>query len=139
VVEAFHVRPVLLRSDSRALSCTKYNLAIECLGEDLVEVTLVTGHAGAIGQAIRTGDTFAAARGYAMKLGTEIEQTRPFSRVLGARHLPVGAVNEGVCTIPEQAAFRNLSGVQFLSRHGLDGISPKGNHRIKLDRAAVVS
>src|SRR5207249_9147060 len=69
--------------------------------------------------------------------GAEIEEIRPFSRVLGGRRLPVGAVDKGVRAIPEQPTFRNLSGVQFLSHHGLDGIAPKRNHRTRLDLRRV--
>jgi hypothetical protein len=43
-------------------------------------------------------------------------------------HLPVGAVDEGIRAIPKQPTFRNVSGVQFLSHHGLDGITPDGHH-----------
>jgi hypothetical protein len=66
-------RPVLLRSDSRALSCTKYNLAIECLGKDLVEVTLVTGHAGAIGQGDSDRKHFRGRTRRRDEAGTEID------------------------------------------------------------------
>src|SRR5438309_6321563 len=68
VVEAFHVRPVLLGIDRSALSCTKCHLTIECLREDLVEITLVTGDSGAIGEAMRTGGTVAAGRAGSMKV-----------------------------------------------------------------------
>src|SRR5207245_9804180 len=69
--------------------------------------------------------------------GAEIEETWAFSRILGGRRLPVGVVDEGVRTIPKQPTFRNLSGVQFLSHHGFDGISPERNHRTKLGLRCV--
>gem|GEM_PF-4494334 len=50
VVEAFHVRPVLLGIDRPALGCARCHLTVECLRQDLVEVTLVTGDSGAIGE-----------------------------------------------------------------------------------------
>ena len=115
----------------------KCHLTVECLREDLVEITLVTGDSGAIGE----GDADRRdCRGRTRRLdegGAEIEETRPFSRVLGGRHLPVGAVDEGIRTIPKQPTFRHLSGVQLLSHHGLDGISPQRNHRTKLDLRCV--
>ena len=132
MVEAVHVRPVLLGIDHPTLSRTKCHLTVECLREDLVEITLVTGDSGAIGEGNSNRRDF---RGRPRRLdegGTEIEETRPFSRVLGGRHLPVGAIDEGIRTITEQPTFRNLSGVQLLSHHGFHGILPQRNHRTHL-------
>src|SRR5436189_152155 len=50
MVEAFHVRPVLLGIDRPVPGCTQRHLTIECLREDTVEITLVTGDSGAIGE-----------------------------------------------------------------------------------------
>src|SRR5439155_4312103 len=50
VVEAVHVRPVLLGIDRAVRGGTKCHLAVERLREDLVEITLVTGDRGAIGE-----------------------------------------------------------------------------------------
>src|SRR5882724_2654169 len=137
MVEALHVRPVLLGIDRPALGDTKRHLAVERLREGLIEITLVTGDSRAIGEGDSDRREF---HGRAHRLdegGAEIEETRPFSRVLGRRRLPVGAVDEGVRTIPEQPTFRNLGGVQLLAHHGLDGISPERNHRTELDRPCV--
>src|SRR2546428_7724358 len=137
VVETFHVRPVLLRIDRPALSRTKSHLAVESLREDLAEITLVTGDSGAI----REGDSDRRnLRGRTHRLdegGAEIEEARPFSRVLGGRRLSVGAVDEGVRTIPEEPTLCYISGVQFLSHHGLHRVSPERNHRTKLDLRRV--
>ena len=46
VVEAFHVRPVLLGADRSPLAVPA--AYVECFREDLVEITLVTGNRGAI-------------------------------------------------------------------------------------------
>jgi len=133
VVEALHVWPVLLGIDHPALGCTKCHLTVECLREDLVEVTLGTGDSGAIRQCDSAWRDF---RGWACGLdegGTEIEEARPFSRILGGRGLPVGGVDDGVRTIPKQPAFHYLGGIQFLTHHGLDGVPPQRNHRTNLD------
>src|SRR5437016_13152595 len=137
VVEAFHVRPVLLGIDRLALGCAKCYLTVECFREDLAEVTLVTRDSGAIGEGNSDWWNFCGRTRRLDEGGAEIEETRPFSRVLRGCRLPVGAVDEGIRTIPKQPTFRNLSGVQLLSHHGLDGISPKRNYRTKPDLLSV--
>src|SRR6266478_8988177 len=129
VVEAFHVRPVLLGIDRLALGCAKCYLTVECFREDLVEVTLVTGDSGAIGEGNSDRRNFCGRTRRLDKGGAKIEETWPFSRVLGGRHLPIGAVDEGIRTIPKQPTFPNLSAIQLLSQHGLHRISPKRNYR----------
>src|SRR5258708_1134637 len=111
----------------------KCHLTVERLGEDLVEVTLLIG-----GYApLRHGNSDrmhvpAEARG--LDGGSpEVEEIRPFSGVFGGRNLFIGAVHDRVSTISEQSAFRNLGGVQLLSHHGLDRVSPNRNHRAKID------
>src|SRR4030095_6436994 len=117
--------------------CATCYLTVECVREDLVEVTLVTGDSGAIGEGNSDPRNFCGRMRRLYKVGVEIKETRPFSRGLRGCRLPVGAVDEGIRTIPEQPTFRNLSGVQLLSHHGLDGISPKRNYRTKLDLRSV--
>src|SRR5947199_8234860 len=132
MVEAVHVRPVLLGIDRPTLSRTKCHLTVECLREDLVEITLVTGDSGAIREGNSNRRDF---RGRPRRLdegGTEIEETRPFSRVLGGRHLPVGAIDEGIRTITEQPTFRTLSGGQLLPPPRCHGILPPSSHRSHL-------
>src|SRR5258705_6386232 len=94
VVEAFHVRPVLLSIDLAVLGCTKCHVTVECLREELVEVLLVTGNSGTIGE----GDSdWRHARSRTRRLnegGTEIEEARPFSRVLGGCSFPVRGIDE---------------------------------------------
>src|SRR5256712_12625264 len=128
VVETFHVRPVLLRIDRAALGCTKSHLSVESLREDLAEITLVTRDSGAIGE----GDFDRRnLRGRTHRLdegGAEIEEARPFSRVLGGRRLSLGAVNEGVPTFPEEPTACYINAVQFLPLHGLPSGSPALNH-----------
>src|SRR2546428_1332585 len=124
VVETFHVRPVLLRIDRPALSCTKSHLAVESLREDLAEITLVTSDSGAIGE----GDSDRRnLRGRTHRLdegGAEIEEARPFSRVLGGRRLSVGAVDQGGTTNPNEPTFFYINRGHFLSHHGLHRGSP---------------
>src|SRR5436190_1351229 len=115
MVEAFHVRPVLLGIDRPVPGCTQRHLTIECLREDTVEITLVTGDSGAIGEDDSDRRDF---RGRARRFDecrAEIEEMRPFSRVLGGRRFAVGAVDEGVRTIAKQPTFRDLGSVQPLS------------------------
>src|SRR5213592_2021780 len=134
MVEAFHVRPVLLGIDRPVPGCTQRHLTIEYLREDTVEITLVTGDSGAIGEDDSDRRDF---RGRARRFDecrAEIEEMRPFSRVLGGRRFAVGAVDEGVRTIAKQPTFRDLGSVQLLSHHGLDGISPKGTHALHCAR-----
>src|SRR5438034_7338951 len=50
VAKAFDVRPILFGVDRPALGCTQCRLTVECLREDLVEITLVTGDRGAVGE-----------------------------------------------------------------------------------------
>src|SRR5262249_39820142 len=100
----------------------------------LVEVTLLTGGHGAV----RQGNSHRRhVRAEARRLdesSPEIKEIRPFSRVLCGRDLLVGAVHQRVSTIAEQSAFRNLGGIQFLSHHGLDRVSPNRNHHTKILR-----
>src|SRR6266481_9973281 len=89
VVETVHVRPELLGIDRPALCCTKCYLTADCLREDLIEITLVASDRGAVGEGNADRRHF---RGRTRRLdegGAEIEETWPFPRVLGSRHLPV--------------------------------------------------
>src|SRR5262249_20336916 len=99
MLEPFHVRPVLLGIDRPALGGTKCHLTVECLREDLVEITLVTGDRGAIGEGDADRRDWRV-RTHRLDEGSpEIEEMRPFSRVLGGRRLPVGGVDNGVRTV----------------------------------------
>src|SRR3990172_9182267 len=116
-----------------ALGRMKCDLTVERLGEDLVEVTLLTGGYGAVRQ---SNSHRRHVRADARRLdegSPEVEEVRPFSGVLGGGDFLIGAVHQRVSTISEQSAFRNLGGVEFLPHHGLDGVSPERNHRTKLD------
>ena len=53
---------------------------------------------------------------------------RPLPGVLGARDLPIGAVDESVTAITEQAALRDVGAVQLLSHHRLYGIAPQSDY-----------
>src|SRR5260370_10734432 len=111
----------------------KCHLTVERLGEDLVDVTLVIGGYGAVRQGNSDRRHVRAdARGLA-EGSPEVEEIRPFSGVFGGRNLRIGAVHDRVGTISEQSAFRNLGGIQLLSHHGLDRVSPNRNHRAKVD------
>jgi hypothetical protein len=62
------------------------------------------------------------------ELGAEIEHPRPLPRVLGARDLPVRAVQHGVNAIPKEPSLIDCGGVEFLAHHGFDRISPQRHH-----------
>ena len=49
----------------------------------------------------------------------EVEEPRPLPRVLGAGDLSVRRVDQGIGTIPEQSALRDVGGVQLFAQHGL--------------------
>src|SRR5712692_9344970 len=118
VLEAFDIRPVLL-SRGRPQSgqcgfnyllmtvrdCIKCHLTLEHLREDLVEVGLLTLDNGAIRQSdahrlhLHTGSWGVSKR------GAEVEQLRPFSRVLGACNLSVRAIDERVGAISQEPAL----------------------------------
>ncbi len=108
-----------------ALGGTEFYSTAERRGEDLVEVTLLArGHCAVRQRDADRRQVRAAAR--RLDEGrAEIEEARPFSGVLGARDLAIGAVDQRVSTISEKPAFGNLGGVQLFSHHGLDGISPE--------------
>src|SRR4029077_4967113 len=99
VVEAFHVRPVLLGIDRLALGCAKCYLTVECFRENLAEVTLVTGVSGAIGEGNSDRRNFCGRPRRLDEGGAKIEERRPLPPVLGGRLLPSRAVAEGIRTI----------------------------------------
>src|SRR5215831_45214 len=111
----------------------KCHLTVERLGEDLIDVALLVGGYGAFrqGNSDRRHVRIDARR---LDEGSpEVEEIRPFSGVLGGRDLLIGAVHQRVSTISEQSAFRDLRGVQLLSHHGLDRVSPNRSDRTKID------
>src|SRR5437867_12030238 len=105
VVEAVDIRPVFfgLRCPGRghcrlhagylaALGGRKDDLTVERLRERMVELALLTGHEGAIGQGnADRRHRRAAARGR-YEGGLESEEPRPFAGVLGACDLPISTV-----------------------------------------------
>src|SRR5688572_23343432 len=134
VIEAFHVGPVLLgvgRSRRPALSHVKRHRTVERIGEDFVAIASLTGGYAAVRQG--NSDRRQASRETRRlnKASTEVEESWPFSWVLGGRDLLIGAVHQRVSTISKQSAFRDFCGVQFLSHHGLDWVSPDRNNRTK--------
>src|SRR5206468_2668200 len=107
------------------------------LREDLVEITLITGDRGAIGEGDSHRRDFGGRSRWLDEGGAEIEEMRPFPWVLGAGCLSVEAIDKGISTIPKQSAFRNLSAVQLLAHHRLHGISPERRHSTKLNLPCV--
>ena len=63
-----------------------------------------------------------------MKMARKLKRLGHLRGFLACCDLRIRAVQQGVSTIAEQAAFRDVGGVQLLSHHRLDGISPKRNH-----------
>src|SRR5437667_12164598 len=102
VVEALDVRPVLLAIDRPASGGAKRHLAVERLREGLVEITLLTGEGRAIGEGDSDGREFGGRAHRLDEGGVEIEETRPFSRVLGGRRLSIGIVDDGIGTYTAQ-------------------------------------
>src|SRR6266478_10028524 len=95
VVEAFYIRPVLLgigRSCLAAPGPIKCHLAVERFGEDLVQVTLLTGGYGAIRQGNSDRRRVRAAERRLDERSPEVEEVWPFSGVFGRRDLPIGVV-----------------------------------------------
>src|SRR5207249_9974289 len=105
VVQACDIRPVLfglrrpgswhrrLHSDHMAaLCCSQCDPTGERLRERLVEIALLTGHYGAIGQRNADRRHLRAAARWLDEGGPEREETRPFSGVLGTCDLTIGAV-----------------------------------------------
>ena len=57
--------------------------------------------------------------------GAEIEQVRPFARILGSCDLAIRFVAQGKCAITKQSTLCELGFVQWLALHGLNWIAPK--------------
>src|SRR5437016_12444827 len=88
MVEALYIRPVLLGLGRPCLAVPgpiKCHLAVERLGEDLVQVTLLTGGYGAIRQGNSDRGHVRAAARRLDKRSPEVEQTWPFSGALRRR------------------------------------------------------
>ena len=79
--------------------CIKCHLTLEHLREDLVEVGLLTVDNGAIRQSDAHRRRLHTGSWGVSKRGAEVEQMRPFPRVLGACNLSVGAIDERVGSI----------------------------------------
>src|SRR2546422_4889195 len=59
------------------------------------------------------------------KSRAEVEQVRPFPRVLGTGDFGGRLVYQGVGPIPKQTPCADSRGVELLSHHRLDGIAPQ--------------
>src|SRR5437762_11335547 len=86
-----------------ALGRIKCHLTVERLGEDLVEVALLTGGHGAVWQGNSDRRHVRADARRLDKGSPVVEESRPFSGVLGARDLPIEAVHQRVGTISERS------------------------------------
>src|SRR5262245_13851947 len=114
VLEAFHIRPVLLscrrpqigRCGSNRLLTTTYDcleshVTLERIRKDLMEIGLITTNVNAVGQSNTDRRQICAASWFLSQGGPEIEQPRPLSRVLSACNFLVGAVDERVSAISQ--------------------------------------
>src|SRR5207249_7477048 len=115
VVEAFHVRPVLLGIDRPAPGGTKCHLTVECLREDLVEITLVTGDSGAIGEGNSDGRDFRGRTWRLDECGAEIEETRPFRGVFAVAPFPSGLATRAFARTPSRPRSVSLGAVRSFS------------------------
>src|SRR3972149_2357722 len=99
----------------------KCHRAAEHFRKDLVQVTLLTGDYGAIRQGNSDRRHLRADPRRFDKGGSEIEEIRPLPGVFGAPYLSIGTIYHGVSAISKEPAWGDISGVQLLSHHGLDG------------------
>src|ERR1700730_6480110 len=114
VLEAFYIWPVLRRCGRphswecgfndvlmTVRDCIKCHLTLQHLREDLVEVELLTIDNGAIRQCDAHRRNLHTGSWGVSKRGAEVEQLRPFPRVLGACNLSVGTIDERVGAITQ--------------------------------------
>src|SRR5947208_12385835 len=98
-----------------ALGRIKCHLTVERLGEDLVEVALLTGGHGAVRQGNSDRRHVRADARRLDKGSPVVEESRPFSGVLDASDLPIETVYQRVGMISEQYDFAYHGGVKLLT------------------------
>src|SRR3989449_10756249 len=143
-VEAFHVGPVLFGIGRAGREGGRWSLLIappdgiqhhlpcERPRENLAAILLLTGDHGSVGQGNADGGRLRPGARMIDEGGAEVEELWPFARILRRSALAVLAGHEGVGTIAAPSSRCYLGGVQLLSHHRLDGISPQRNHCAKL-------
>src|SRR5579885_1455488 len=138
-VEPFHIRPVRLRQSRNAggerkckdlflaaPGCLQNHFASKCLREYLVEIELFSGEDCPIRQYDPHAREWHLGLGRDNKSRAEVEQVRPFPRMLGTGDSGGFLVDEGVGSIPKQPPWSDSCGVEFLAHHRLHGIPPQG-------------
>src|SRR5215471_18637323 len=114
------------------LGGNKSDLTVERLRQRLVEIAVLTGDDGAIGQRNADRRPLRTTTQWLAQGGPECEEMRPFSGVFGGCDFAIGTVQQGVYTIAQQPVVSYLGGMQLFSHHGLDGVPPQRNHRAHL-------
>src|SRR5258708_38713951 len=99
MVEPLHVRPVLLGIDRNTLGCADCHVAVECLREDLINITLVAGDSIAVGKSNSDRRYFFDPTRRGKEGGAGIEETRPIPWGLRGRPPPTPDSRQGVSTI----------------------------------------
>src|SRR5262245_31105489 len=95
--------------------CVQCDVTLQGVRQDLVNVALLIAAYRAVRKGNADGSCLPVDARRLHEGSPELEQIGPFSRILGRRDLPIGAVHERVRTITENPAAAYFRGVQLLS------------------------